>query len=174
MSNKLTKKQENQYRLFAKEYIIDLNATRAAIAAGYSKKTSNSQGSRLLTHAKVQDFIKEFMGKREERTEITGDMVIKELAKLALADIRKLYDGDRLLLPHELDDNTAASISSFKTKREGDAEEGFYEIEEYKRYDKTKSLELLGRHFGLFNDKLKIETEFNLEKFVKELHDSTS
>ena len=72
MSSKLTKKQENQYRLFAKEYIIDLNATRAAIAAGYSKKTANSQGSRLLTHAKVQDYIKEFMGKREERTEITG------------------------------------------------------------------------------------------------------
>lgn len=170
MSSKLNKQTEQ----FCREYITDLNGKQAAIRAGYSAKTAEVKASQLLSLVKVQKKVQELMKAREERTEITGDMVIKELAKLALADIRKLYDGDRLLLPHELDDNTAATISSFKTKREGDTEEGFYEIEEYKRYDKTKSLELLGRHFGLFNDKLKIETEFNLEKFVKELHDSTS
>ena len=170
MSSKLNKQTEQ----FCQEYIIDLNGKQAAIRAGYSAKTAEVKASQLLRLVKVQKRVQELMKAREERTEITGDIVIKELAKLALSDIRKLYDGDTLLLPHELDDNTAASISSFKTKREGDAEEGFYEIEEYKRYDKTKSLELLGRHFGLFNDKLKIETEFNLEKFVKELHDSTS
>jgi phage terminase small subunit len=170
MSSKLNKQTEQ----FCQEYIIDLNGKQAAIRAGYSAKTAEVKASQLLRLVKVQKRVQELMKAREERTEITGDIVIKELAKLALSDIRKLYDGDRLLLPHELDDNTAATISSFKTKREGNAEEGFYEIEEYKRYDKTKSLELLGRHFGLFNDKLKIETEFNLEKFVKELHDSTS
>jgi phage terminase small subunit len=73
------KKQDNQYKLFAQEYIKDLNATRAAIAAGYSEKTATMQGSRLLTHDKVKQLIQEFMSKREERTEITADNVLKDI-----------------------------------------------------------------------------------------------
>ena len=73
------KKQDNQYKLFAQEYIKDLNATRAAIAAGYSKRTATMQGSRLLTHDKVKEYIKEYMSKREERTEITADNVLKDI-----------------------------------------------------------------------------------------------
>ena len=73
------KKQDNQYKLFAQEYIKDLNATRAAIAAGYSEKTATMQGSRLLTHDKVKQLIQENMSKREERTEITADNVLKDI-----------------------------------------------------------------------------------------------
>ena len=73
------KKQDNQYKLFAQEYIKDLNATRAAIAAGYSEKTAYSQGGRLLNHVEVQKYIKEFMEKRAERTEITADNVLKDI-----------------------------------------------------------------------------------------------
>lgn len=149
----LTEKQ----KIFCKEYIIDFNATQAAIKAGYSEKTATVIANQTLTKLYVQEYIKKLMAKREERTEITADMVVKELAKLAFSDTRKLYDESRLMLPHELDDNTAATISSFKTRREGSAEEGFYEVEEYKRYDKTKALELLGRHLGIFNDKLGVE-----------------
>lgn len=170
MSIKLTTKQE----MFCKEYIIDFNATRAAIKAGYSEKTATAIANQTLTKLYIQEYIQKIMKKREERTEITADMVVKELAKLAFSDTRKLYDENRLMLPYELDDDTAATISSFKTRREGDAEEGFYEVEEYKRYDKAKALELLGRHLGIFNDKLKVVGEFNLTSFVKKLHDERS
>lgn len=152
MSNKLTDKQEQ----FCKEYIIDFNATRAAKKAGYSEKTSQVTGSENLSKPIIQDYIASLMKKREERTEITADMVVQELAKVAFADIRELYDETRLLLPHELSDKTAATISSFKTKREGDAEEGFYEVEEYKRYDKMKALEVLGKHLGMFIEKQEV------------------
>jgi len=164
---KLTPKQEKQYRTFAQEYLINnFNGTKAAIKAGYSEKTASSQASRLLSHAKVQEYIEEYGKEREKRTEVTGDMVIKELAKMAFADIRDLYDEGRLLLPHELDDKVAASISSFKTRREGDPEEGFYEVEEYKRHSKEKALELLGRHFALFTDKSQVEHSGTVVKRV--------
>lgn len=156
---------------FCHEYIIDLNASQACIRAGYSKKTSGEMGYENLKKPQIQERIKELLKERESRTEITADMVIQELGKLAFSDIRKLYDGERLLLPHELDDTTASTISSFKTRREGDAEEGFYEVEEYKRYSKDKSLELLGRHFGLFDDRLKIEGTLDLAGIAKARHD---
>lgn len=180
MSNKLTPKQEKQYRLFAQEYIAcNFNGKQAAINAGYSKKTAASIASRLLTVVNVQNFITEYLKKREDRIEVTGDMVVQELAKLAFSDIRDLYDEDtgRLLEPHELTDIAAASVSSFKvTSTQIGSKENPEEkiIEEYKRHSKEKTLELLGRHFGLLNDKLKVEGEFNLTNFVKALHDERS
>jgi len=157
---KLTQKQEKQYRTFAQEYIIKFNGTEAAIKAGYSEKTASSQASRLLTHVKVQEFIQEYIKGREERTKITGDMVIKELGKIAFSDIREIYDNTgRLLEPQELSDNAAASISSFKvTSVQIGSKENPEEktIEEYRRYSKEKALELLGKHLGLFIDKQEI------------------
>ena len=141
---KLTDKQDKQYKTFAQNYIIKFNGKDAAIEAGYSEKTATSQASRLLTHVKVQEYIRFYIKEREKRTEITGDMVVQELAKTAFHDIRKLYDDDGRLIPvHQLDNDTAAVISSFKERREyqGKDEDGTAEyamIDEYKRYDKTK------------------------------------
>lgn len=175
---KLTPKKEKQYRIFAQEYIIKFNGTEAAIKAGYAEKSARVTASRLLTQDNIQELIQFYMKEREKRTEITGDMVIQELAKLALSDIRELYDDTgRLLEPHELSDNAAASVSSFKvTSTQIGSKDNLEEktIEEYKRHSKEKALELLGRHFGLFNDKLKVEAEFNLASFVKTLHDERS
>jgi len=154
---KLTPKQEKQYRTFAQEYIIKFNGTDAAIKAGYSEKTASSQASRLLTHVKVQEYIQFYIKEREKRTEITGDMVISELAKIALLDVRKLYDDTgRLLEPYELDDDTAATVSSFKVTsvQIGDKKDPQEKTtEEYKQFSKEKALELLGKHFGIFNEK---------------------
>lgn len=77
--SKLTDKQE----IFCKEYIIDFNATRAAEAAGYSKKTARFQGSENLSKPYIQCRIKELTADRNERTEITADRVVQELAKFA-------------------------------------------------------------------------------------------
>src|SRR5271157_5246902 len=80
--------------LFIAEYLIDLNGTRAAIAAGYSRKTANEQASRLLANVKVASEIAERLEKRITKLEITADAVLQELAKLAFFDPRKLFNSD--------------------------------------------------------------------------------
>lgn len=76
-------------RAFVREYLIDLNATQAAIRAGYSASTANEQGSRLLANVSVKGVIEAAMDLRAERTDITADRVLRELAKIGFADIRK-------------------------------------------------------------------------------------
>jgi phage terminase small subunit len=77
-------------KLFCNEYLIDMNGKQAAIRSGYSEKTAEVQASRLLSNVKVQDYIAIRMKKREERTEITQDMVLARWWKIATADPRKL------------------------------------------------------------------------------------
>ena len=86
MSDGLNPKQ----KMFAREYIIDMNATQAAIRAGYSEKTAYSQGQRLLKNVEVQAEIQKCMQKRAERTDITADDVLKRWAELAQADPNEL------------------------------------------------------------------------------------
>jgi len=154
MSDKATTKQEKQYRAFAQEYIISFNGKEAAIKAGYSEKTASSQASRLLTHVKVQEYLKFYTEEREKRTEITGDMVIKELSKTAFIQESDFYhdNGDVKKLS-ELTDEQKAGLSSygFKSLHIGDGE--YIDVPVFKAQDKIKSLELLGKHFGIFNEK---------------------
>lgn len=86
MSEKLTARQKR----FVVEYLIDLNATQAAIRAGYSAKTACEQGARLLANVKVQEAIQQAMSKREQRTEITQDMVLERWWAIATADPNEL------------------------------------------------------------------------------------
>jgi phage terminase small subunit len=79
---KLTPRQQT----FVQAYIVSLNATQAAKEAGYSEKTAKSQGQRLLTNADVADAIADAMKARSERTEITADRVLHELAAIAFLD----------------------------------------------------------------------------------------
>jgi phage terminase small subunit len=73
--SKLTAKQTN----FVEEYLIDLNATQAAIRAGYSEKTANEQGARLLAKVSVHAAVETALAARSQRTEITQDMVVAGL-----------------------------------------------------------------------------------------------
>lgn len=157
---------------FCNEYLIDLNATRAyKVAYPNCKKdeTAKSAGSRLLTNVNVQNYISEKMKEREKRTEVTQDMVIKELAKIAFLDIRKLYtENGQLKNVADIDDDTAGAISSLETLEEydgyGDEREKIGDIQKVKLLDKTKALELLGRHLGIFNDKLDVNVKEKEEK----------
>lgn len=74
---------------FVREYLVDLNATQAAIRAGYSRNTARAQGHDLLTHPDISQEIASAMHERSVRTEITADMVLRELAKIGFADIRR-------------------------------------------------------------------------------------
>lgn len=155
MNDKLTPKQ----KLFADEYLIDLNATRAYKVAYKSIKkdeTANVNSSRLLRNAKVSKYIKERMDERSKRTEITQDNVLKELATIAFAKVTDFVTIENGVVivkdTKDIPNNLLPAIASIKEGKNG-IEVSFY--------SKDKSLELLGRHLGMFNDKLEISGTLN-------------
>lgn len=141
----------DKQKRFCDEYLIDLNATQAAIRAGYSEKTAYSVGQRLLKHVEVQKRIHKLKDKRSVRTQITADRVLEEYAKIAFSDIRRLYDGDGTLKKvTELDDDTAACVIGL------DVQEGALDVKKYKLADKKGALDSLGKHLGMFTDKVEL------------------
>ncbi|MFY0682604.1 MAG: terminase small subunit [Thalassovita sp.] len=147
---------EKQKR-FAQEYITDLNATQAAIRAGYSEKTAYSAGQRLLKKVEVQSSIQKAQAKRSKRTEITQDRVLQELARIGFSDIRNAvaWGGKALedkeeergfpveLRPSgEIDEDTAAAISEVSLTGQG---------VKIKMHDKLNALDKLARHLGMLN-----------------------
>lgn len=144
----LTPKQKR----FVAEYLIDLNATAAAKRAGYSEKTACEQAARLLANVKVQAAVQSAMQEREKRTEITQDMVLRETAKLAFFDIRKMFDNNGKPLDiSKLDDDTAAALVGLDVQDVSDSDGNYVGfIKKYKMADKIKALELLGKHTGAF------------------------
>lgn len=140
----LTYRQE----LFAKEYLVDLNATQSAIRAGYSEKTAYSQGERLLRNVEVAAEIQKNMDKRAAKIEITADKVLQEIAKLSFANLQDFYNENGSLKEiHTLPRDVAAALASSKVNlTEACA------VQEIKLHDKKGSLELLGKHLKLFNE----------------------
>ena len=147
---------------FVEEYLIDLNATQAAIRAGYSEKTAYSMGQRLLKHVEVDAAVSEAKAKRAKRTELTQDMVLREYAKIGFADLRKAVrwgrspiDGEstyadpnglnvypvEMVPSDELDDDTAAAISEVSLTQAGI---------KIKMHDKKSALDSIAKHLGMF------------------------
>lgn len=146
-------------RRFALEFLKDLNATQAALRAGYSPKTANEQGCQLLANINVQLLIQQAMDARSQRTEITVDRVLQEVARLAFADLRALYDEHGKLKPiTQLDDDTAATVAGFEVLRRlepgPNGEPLPLEVVKLKTWDKTANLTLLMRHLKLLTDKM--------------------
>lgn len=175
---KLNAKQKQ----FCQEYLIDLNATQAAIRAGYSRKTANQQGARLLTKVGVQAELQKLMGKREERTEITQDMVVNELAKIGFANIgdfvRVTSKGDPFIdLSGMTRDQSAAlsevTVEDFTDGRGEDARD--VRRVKVKLCDKKGALVDLGKHLGMFrgdandsDEPMPIKVEINVVDGRKE------
>lgn len=154
---------------FCDEYLIDLNATRAykvAYPSCKKEETANAASSRMLRNVKVQEYISKKQQEIEKRTEVTQDMVIKELAKIAFLDIRKLYtENGQLKNIADIDSDTAGAISSLETLEEyeghGEDREKIGDTQKVKLLDKTKALELLGKHLGMFKEKVTIDGNVN-------------
>lgn len=158
----MTEKQ----KIFADEYLIDLNATRAYRVAYPSVKrdeTARANSSRMLTNANVAKYIAERMQDRQKRTEITQDRVLQELAAIAFAkatDYAEVKDEQVIIKDtKKLDEQQTRAIAGI--------EEGKFGIK-VKLNDKEKALELLGRHLGMFKDKLEVS---GLEEEKKKLGD---
>ena len=144
MSNDLSEKQLR----FIDEFIIDLNAKRAAIRAGYSGKTAEQQGSRLLSNAKVRDEIERRKTARSEETKIDAAWVLKRLAAEAEADIADLYGPDGQLLPVKewpkiWRQGLVAGVDVEEIHVEG-VKMG--EVKKIRLSDRIRRLELIGKH----------------------------
>jgi len=159
--NNLTDKQQ----LFCEEYLIDLNATQAAIRAGYSEKTSSEMGYENLNKPQIAQYITYLRAKREKRTEVTSDRVVKELAKLAFFNMEDVIDErgvTKELTEWSRDD--LAAIQEVTEDKLGSEEDAVIIRRKVKVSDKKASLELLARHLGIFNDKINIEgITFNMD-----------
>lgn len=169
---KLTAKQQR----FCDEYLIDLNATQAAIRAGYSENTAMEQGYQLLQKTSVAEYIAERKQDRIARTEITQDRVLRELAIIAFsnaADYASIIEKDAMVdvngvtvpledadgnpikyrtvepvLTEDLTEEQKRALAVIKKGRDG------FEV---KPYDKVRALELLGKHLGMWTEKVEVE-----------------
>lgn len=150
---KLTDKQQ----CFVDEYLIDLNATQAAIRAGYSAKTADQQGSRMLANVKVKQAVAEKQAQRSKRTGVNQDRVVLELAKVAFAKMTDIVDSNGRIKEDASPDDLAC-IESIKYK-ESDNEYGGSVEREVKIASKLKALELLGKHLGMWSDKFNVTVE---------------
>ena len=150
----MAKLRDKQQR-FVDEYLIDLNATQAAIRAGYSVKTANEQGSQNLAKLSIQQAIAERMAERSRRTGVNQDRVVLELAKIAFVNIRDVVNDDAEILINA-DEADLAAVESLKVKiiPTKSGENGIER--EVKLSSKLKALELLGKHLGMWNDKLDV------------------
>ena len=149
----MAKRQLSEQRQrFVDEYLIDLNGTQAAITAGYSVKTAQEQASRLLSNVMVQQAIAKRMAERSKRTGINQDRVVLELAKIAFVKMTDIVDDHGRIKGTATDDDLAC-IESIKYK-ESDNEFGGSVEREVKIGSKLKALELLGKHLGMWNDKV--------------------
>lgn len=168
-------------RQFCEEYLIDLNATQAAIRAGYKEKYAHTNAPKLLQNTTIKSKIDELMAARARRTEITQDRVLKELAIIAFSNAadyaavveREAFieaeDGEKIklldedgnpvmyrtvepVLTQDLTEDQKRALSVIKKGRDG------FEV---KPYDKVRALELLGKHLGMFKDQVEVSGEVN-------------
>lgn len=180
----LTAKQKR----FCDEYLIDLNATQAAIRAGYSEKTAYRTGADNLRKPQIEEYIAKRQKELSRSTEITQERVIKELALIAFSNnadyahvvekkMKAEVDGALVdvldedgkpvmyrtvepVLTEELTEEQKRALAVIKKGRDG---------LEVKSCDKVKALELLGKHLGIFTDKIEANVNDTTKSELQEL-----
>lgn len=159
-NKKLTDKQE----MFCREYLIDLNATQAAIRAGYSERTARSIGQRMLTNVDIDKRLSELKGDRNERVSVNADYVLDRLMQIDQLDVADILDENGDLLPvREWSKAWRTSVNAIEVIQmsKGDMDIETF-LKKVKLPDKLKNLELLGKHVDVQAFKDKIETDVNL------------
>jgi len=144
----------NKQRLFVQEYLIDLNATQAAIRSGYSVATAQQMGSENLSKPVIQQEIAKAMAERSKRTGVNQDRVVLELARLAFVKMTDIVDNEGKIKDTATEDDLSC-IEGIKYKH-SDTDSGYSVEREVKIGSKLKALELLGKHLGMWNDKIDV------------------
>jgi len=161
----LTLKQE----LFAREYIKDFNATRAAIEAGYSKKTAGQASSRMLKIVKIREFVKKLTVKRMDEVEIDAEWVLRELKALndvSLSDFA-IIDKDTGEFEFDLSKATKSQLSALSTLQIDSSHDPVFGKKVKMKLglnDKIKVLEAIGRHVNVnaFKESLNVNAEIKI------------
>jgi phage terminase small subunit len=150
----------DRQRTFVSEYLIDMNAAAAYRRAGYSEKGSDAGGARLLVNVSIAAAIERALAARSERTQITADRTLRELADVAFSEFGQILDftgTDLRLKPvNEITEAARRAIAAMKVKRQGEGQgeaARTVEVTEFKLWDKLSALEKLCKHLGLFIDK---------------------
>lgn len=157
----LTAKQE----AFCQEYLIDLNATQAAIRAGYSAKTANSLACGYLTKLNIQNRIAELMKARAERLQIDADYVLRRLTEIDQLDVSDILNDDLTIRPLSQWPNAwrqfVSGVDIIEMKSAEDAQAFLKKI---KWPDKVKNLELIGKHISVqaFKEQKEISGSLNI------------
>jgi phage terminase small subunit len=158
---------------FIKEYLLDQNATRAAIAAGFSEKTAHVQGCRLLKDAKISAEIEAENAKLNARLDLTVDRVRQEIARLCYYDPLNYWNANGTAKAmHEIDEDSRRAIGGFECAElyQGSGEEraqiGY--LKKFKLADKTRALELASRHLGALRDRVEVTDTDQILKRLSE------
>ena len=138
--------------LFRSEYLIDLNATQAAIRAGYSTESAKEIGCENLTKPNVKVEIDKAIAERSRRTGINQDRVLRELAKIAFVNPGDVINLNQATVKSDAKEEDLAAIASVKIKNIP-TEDGEITEREIKLCDKLKALDLLGKHLGIYDKK---------------------
>jgi len=138
---------------FVEEYLVDLNATQAAIRAGYSAKNANKIGPENLVKLGIQEAISKYREHIAKESDVTPEKIISEYAKIAFLDPRRFYDDDGHLIPvQNLPAEVAATLTGLEINVLGNDEH----LKKIKWSDKKSALDSLARTFGMFVDKTQL------------------
>ena len=173
MAKKDTQTLTLRQQRFVDEYIIDLNGKQAAIRAGYSAKTAEQQASVLLGYPKVAASLLQAQADRAKRTRIKADQVLSELARIGFADIRRVVTWRTI--PQEEGSEAAGTVVTLvdSDQVDDDAAQAIAEVRQtaggirLKMHDKLRALELLGKHLGMFTDKVQHSVTPDLAELLK-------
>lgn len=155
---KLTAKQQK----FVDEYLIDLNATQAAIRAGYKKtEYTDTNANKLLENTRIREAVDKSMAERSRRTGINQDRVIQELARIAFVNPQNVINSEDASIRTDTTEDDLACVQSVKVKTM-DGEKGSSVEREVRLNDKMRALELLGKHLGMFKDKVELDADMDL------------
>ena len=177
--------------LFVKEYLIDLNATQAALRAGYSKKTAFRIGAENLQKPAIQEAIQEAIADREKRTDITADKVLRRWWEIANVDVNDLVEYRRAPCPDcwaGAEEDPPPEINQHCPRCHGEGK-GHVHIHDSRKLrgaariayngaqvgkdgvkvlilDRDKALEMVARHLGMFKEKLELSGGITTEAVV--------
>lgn len=155
---------------FCQEYIIDLNATKAAIRAGYAPDSASMQGARLIANDKVQEELARLQAKVANKLELTAERVLREAMRVGFSDISEAFDDNGKLKPiKEIPEDCRRAICAVEVEDlKGPANISIGWTRKVKFWDKMKALEKLGDHLKLFAKEINLKGEINVTGLVDE------